>query len=64
MLSEISQSPEDKYCMVSLPEGPRGEKFRETTRMVVAREGHCFMDAISVLQDEAFWRLHQQYECA
>ena len=38
MLSEISQSPEDKYCMVSLPEGPRGEKFRETTRMVVARD--------------------------
>ena len=38
MISEISQSPEDKYCMVSLLEGPRGEKFRETKRMVVARD--------------------------
>ena len=57
--------------MISLSKGPRGEKFRETTRMVVARDwgrggmgGRCFMDAVSVLQDEAFWRLHQQYECA
>ena len=24
--------------MISLPKGPRGEKFRDTTRMVVARD--------------------------
>ena len=32
MLSEISQSLEDKYCMISLPKGPRGETFREDNK--------------------------------
>ena len=38
MLSEISQTQKDKYCMIHLHEGPRTVKFMETeSRRVVAR---------------------------
>ena len=44
MLSEISQTPKDKYCMIPLYEVPRIGKFIETeSRRVISRGWECWV---------------------
>lgn len=65
MVSEVSYSQKDKYCLIPLHEVPRIVKSIKTGgRVVVARdwggrgsEGLLFHhNRISFLQDEKFWR--------
>lgn len=63
MVSEISPSHKDKFCMTPAYEGPRGAAFTEAgSRKVVAGAGGqgtehcCFMGMEFQSGDEAFWR--------
>ena len=55
MLNEISQSQQDKYCMIPFIRGIKSSEIHSNSRMMVARgwgKGTCHsMDIVSVLHN-------------